>query len=184
MFLFMMVSLDGYFEGIGHDLSWHNADNQEFSDYANHQTENVGTIIFGKRTYDMMADFWPKPIGLKAEPTTAKLMNETPKVVVTHTTFNPEWHNTTVVSQDVEQEIRKLKSLPGKDVAVYGSSNLCVSLLEMGLLDELRIMVNPVVLGAGTPLFQGIKKRLNFKLLSSRQFESGNMLLTYKPEKL
>ena len=181
MFLFMMVSLDGYFEGKNHDLSWHNANNAEFSNYANQQTASLDTIIFGKRTYDMMANFWPKPIGIKAEPVTAKLMNNAHKVVVSHKQFEPEWQNTRVLSGDIKQELSKLKTKASKDIAVFGSSNLCISLLEMKLLDELRIMVNPVVLGAGTPLFAGIKNKLDLKLLNTRQFDSGNVLLTYNP---
>jgi len=181
LFLFMMVSLDGYFEGPDHDLSWHNANNDEFADFANEQTANVGVIIFGHRTYDMMADFWPKPIGEQADATTARLMNETPKIVISKTFTHADWQNASVISHNIKEEILKLKEQPGKDLAVYGSSNLCVSLLEMGLLDELRIMVNPVVIGAGTPLFKGIKQPLKTELLSSRQFKSGNVLLTYKP---
>ncbi len=181
LFLFMMISLDGFFEGPGHDLSWHNADNQEFADFANEQTAGVGAIIFGHRTYDMMADFWPKPIGEQADATTARLMNKAPKFVVTHQDFKPKWENTEVIRINIKEEIQKLKAQGDQDLAVYGSNNLCVSLLEMHLLDELRIMVNPVVIGKGTPLFHGAKNKLKFKLIASRQFKSGNVLLTYKP---
>lgn len=177
----MMVSLDGYFEGPNHDLSWHNADNEEFSDFANDQTASVGLIVFGKRTYEMMADFWPKPIGIEAEPTTARLMNEASKLVVSHQPFETDWENTKVITSNLKDEFEKLKNQPGNDIAVYGSSNLCLTLLELGLLDELRIMVNPVVIGSGTPLFDGIKNILHLELQDSREFKSGNTLLTYKP---
>lgn len=177
----MMVSLDGFFEGPDHDLSWHNADNDEFADFANEQTASVGGILFGRRTYDMMADFWPKPIGEEADPTTAKLMNQAQKYVVTHHSFESEWENTEVITTDVQEKIQELKAQNNKDLAVFGSSNLCLTLLEAKLLDELRIMVNPVVIGSGTPLFHGYKYRLKFQLIDSRPFKSGNVLLTYKP---
>ncbi len=181
LFLFMMVSLDGFFEGPEHDLSWHNADNQEFADFANEQTAGLGAILFGHRTYNMMADFWPKPIGEQADAMTARLMNQAQKYVVTHDDFEPGWENTEVINANVQEKIQKLKTDSGKDLAVFGSNNLCVSLLEMGLLDELRIMVNPVVIGSGTQLFHGAKSKYKFELMNSRRFKSGNVLLTYKP---
>lgn len=179
LFLFMMVSLDGYFEGEGHDLSWHNVDD-EFVQFAIGQTGSVDTILFGRRTYEMMADFWPGDYAHKTDPVTAKLMNETPKVVFSHTLNDVIWQNSRLVTGDVKDEVTRIKLQRGKDMAVYGSNNLCLSLLKYGLLDELRIMVNPVVIGKGTPLFAGIDERLNVELIDTRPFRSGNVLLTYK----
>src|SRR5260370_25415435 len=80
LILFMMVSLDGYFEGENHDLSWHNVD-AEFNEYAIEQTKNVDTLLFGRRTYELMRDFWSTEHVRKTDPIVAKLMNETPKFV-------------------------------------------------------------------------------------------------------
>ncbi len=77
--------------------------------------------------------------------------------------------------------IEKLKKQPGKDIAVFGSNNLSVSLLQLGLIDEIRILLNPVVIGKGTPLFHGTKQKICLKLLKTRNFDSGNVLLHYKP---
>jgi len=172
----MLVSVDGYFEGPGHDISWHNVD-AEFNEFADKQLEEVGTLLFGRRTYDLMASYWPT-----AKSTTAQLMNALPKVVVSHSAFEPEWENVTVVSADVTNvadEIRKLKAQPGKDIAIFGSNMLCVSLMEAGLVDEFRIMTCPVALGKGTSLFAGLSKRLNFQLAKQREFNSGNLLRYY-----
>jgi dihydrofolate reductase len=176
----MMTTLDGYHEGINHDITWHNAANEEFSDFANKQLDEADTLIFGRRTYDMMAGFWPTEQGMEADPETARRMNATRKVVFTHTPPADEWENTEV-SDNVTHKIRELKTEDGKDIAVLGSNNLCVTLLREGLLDEIRIMVNPVVTGKGTTLFDGIDNRHDFKLTDTRTFDSGNVLLTYEP---
>ncbi len=184
LFLFMMVSLDGFHEGPNHDLSWHNVD-EEFNEFAIKQTRNVGALLFGRRTYELMRDFWPTEHARKTDPIVARLMNRTAKVVFSKKLKKVEetshWKNVVLVKNKIKEETLKLKRKPGKDLAVYGSNNFCVTLLELGLLDELRIMVNPVVIGKGTPLFKGLKKRLNLKLLKTRAFNNGNVLLSYQP---
>lgn len=177
----MMVSLDGFFEGADHDLYWHNVD-EEFQEFAIKQLKEIDTIIFGKRTYEMMASYWPTDLA-KDDPITAELMTKTPKIVISHSLDKADWENTTLIKENVGEELKKLKEKPGKDLAVFGSSNLCVSLLEMGLLDELRIMVNPVVIGEGTTLFEGLDQKLKLKLEKSREFKNGNVLLYYQVEK-
>ena len=169
----MLVSVDGYFEGPDHDISWHNVD-KEFNEFANNQLEEIGILLFGRRTYDLMASFWPK-----SKSTTAGLMNALPKVVVSHSIFEPEWENTTVISTNVIDEIQKLKAQPGKDIAIFGSNMLCVSLMEAGLVDEFRIMTCPVALGKGTSLFAGLSKRVKFHLAKQHKFDSGNLLQYY-----
>jgi dihydrofolate reductase len=180
IFMSMMVSLDGYFEGRDHDLSWHNVDD-EFVRFAVEQLGEVDLMLFGRRTYDLMAGFWPTPEAKRDDPATAEFMNALPKVVVSHHPFKADWNNTSVLSKDVAAEIRKLKDGPGKDIAIFGSNELCVTLLPEGLIDEFRIMVNPVAIGEGTALFAGIKGRLNLKLTKVREFRSGNVMLYYKP---
>lgn len=178
LFLFMMVSLDGYFEGENHDLSWHNVDS-EFVEFAIEQTSSVDAILFGRRTYEMMASFWPSEQTMQTDPGTAKLMNETPKIVFSRTLTQVDWQNSRLATKSVQAEVAELKQQPGKDIAVYGSNNLCLSLMDAGLLDELRIMVNPVAIGRGTPLFAGLDSKLTCRLEKTRTFKNGNVLLTY-----
>src|SRR5205085_4021440 len=111
----------------------------------------------------------------------ADKMNTVPKLVFSKTLDKAEWNNSRLVKENIAGEISKLKHEPGRDLAIFGSSDLAVSLLQMGLVDELRIMVNPVVLGNGKPLFKGIHEKLNLKLLKTRTFHSGNVLLYYQP---
>ena len=168
-YLFMMVSLDGFFEGPDHDLSWHNAD-EEFDRFTIDQLNETDTILFGRRTYEMMAAFWPSEAAAAADPETARRMNDTPKVVFSKTLGKADWQNTRLVRDGLRETVEDLKRRPGKDIAVFGSSDLSVSLLQMGLLDELRLMVNPVVLGDGKRLFEGIRDRLALTLMSTRTF--------------
>lgn len=176
--LFMMVSVDGYFEGTNHDLSWHNVD-AEFNEFAHEQLEEGAALFFGHRTYELMASVWPTPRGAAADALTAKFMNEAPKYVASHAPFKADWNHTTVISKDVIGEVKKLKEQAGGDIAILGSNNLCVSLMEAGLVDEFRIMVNPVALGSGNSLFTGLSKRVKLQLVKVREFKSGNLLHYY-----
>ena len=178
----MMMSLDGYFEGPNHDISWHHVDG-EFEEFAVEQLEQTSHLLFGKTTYELMAGFWPTDQGQQADPKTAELMNTLPKTVFSKTlervTESAYWKHVTLKHKIDVKEIEKMKEKENQDIAVLGSSNLCVSLLKLGLLDELRIMVNPVVLGKGTRLFNGLDKKIALELTNKRQFGNGNVLLYY-----
>ncbi len=177
---FMMVSLDGYYEGKDRQIDWHNV-NEEFNDFAIQQLNEVDTLLFGRVTYDMMASYWPTPQARTDDPVVAEKMNNTPKLVFSHSLRDAKWENTRLVKDDFAAEVTRLKAQPGKDMIIFGSSDLAVSFLEHGLLDECRIMINPVVLGQGKSLFTGIHDRLKLKLLKTRTFHSGNVLLYYQP---
>lgn len=184
IFLFMMVSLDGFFEGEDHDLSWHNVD-EEFNQFAIHQLKDeIGLLLFGHRTYELMASYWPTEEALADDPEVASLMNNIPKIVFSRTLDRVqetnEWKNITLMTEANVDEINQIKSESGKDIAIFGSNNLCVNLMKLGVVDEFRIMVAPVVIDKGTKLFKGLDKKMELKLTSSRQFENGNVLLTYQ----
>jgi dihydrofolate reductase len=180
LFSFNMVSLDGFFEGPNQDINWHNVDD-EFNQFAIEQTSTVDTLLFGRVTYQLMASYWPTPSATTDDPIVADLMNRLPKIVFSRTLQKAEWHNTRLIKDNIAEEISKLKQQPGKDLALFGSANLLSTLMQMDLIDEHRIMVNPVVLGSGNPLFKGIKDKLDLKLLKTRTFSSGNVLLYYQP---
>ena len=182
IFLFMMLSLDGYYVGSNGDISWHNADNAEFNEFAVQQTSAADTLLFGRKTYELMVSYWPTQIAKKDDPIVASLMNSLPKIVVSKTLDKVDWENIRLIKENVAEEIAKLKGQPGKDIAILGSSDLTVFLMQRGLVDECRIMVNPVALGAGKSLFTGLHDKINLKLISTRTFDSGNVLLTYQPE--
>lgn len=140
----------------------------------------MDAFLFGHTTYDMMNAFWPTPQAQQTAPQIAKVMNERQKFVASHSAFDPGWQNVTVLSgNDVVAQIKALKDGPGKTIGVFGSNQLCVSLIEAGLLDELQLILNPVALGDGTPLFKGLSKPHNFTLAETKKFKSGQLLLTF-----
>lgn len=179
---FNMVTLDGFFEGPNHDINWHVVDD-EFNQFAIEQTSMFGTILFGRVTYQLMASYWPTPAASTDDPIVAGLMNTLPKVVFSRTLQKAEWNNTRLIKNNLAEEVLKMKQQPGNDLAVLGSANLLSTLMQMDLIDEHWIMVNPVVLGSGNPLFKGVNHQINLKLLKSRTFRSGNVLLYYQPAK-
>lgn len=176
--LFMMVTLDGYYAGPNGEIDWHNVD-EEFNEFAIAQLNEVDTLLFGRLTYEMMASYWPTPEAVKDDPVVAGRMNSLPKIVFSTTVSQPHWQNTRLISDHLAAEVARLKQEPGRDLIIFGSSNLAASFVDHGLLDEARIMINPVVLGRGKPLFAGINDRLKLKLLKTRSFRSGNVLLYY-----
>ena len=181
VFLFMMVTLDGFFEGPDHEIDWHNV-NEEFNEFAIDQLNEIDTLLFGRVTYEGMASYWPTPFAKENDPVVADKMNTIPKIVFSKTLDKVEWSNSRLVKENIAEEVSQLKQQQGRDLAIFGSANLAVSLLEMGLIDELRIMVNPVVLGAGKSLFTGLHNKVKLKLIKTRAFRSGNILLYYQPE--
>lgn len=182
VFLFNMITLDGFFEGPNQDISWHHVDD-EFNEFAIEQLKEVDTLLFGRVTYQGMASYWPTEFAISSDPIVAELMNNLPKMVFSRTLEKAEWNNTKLVNNNAAEEVSKLKQQPGKDIAIFGSSAFAVTLAERGLIDEYRVIVNPLLLGNGTPLLKGIKDKLDLKLLKSRTFKSGNVLLYYVSEK-
>jgi dihydrofolate reductase len=176
----MMITVDGFFEGPDQELDWHVVD-KEFIDYAIDLLDSVDAILFGRVTYQMMAAYWPTPAAIEDDPIVAERMNNLPKIVFSPTLEEVEWQNSRLVKGNIAEEVEKLKHQPGKDMVIFGSSDLAVALTKLGLIDEYRIIVNPVVLGSGKTLFKGINDRLKLKLLDVRTFSSGSVLLRYQP---
>lgn len=176
--VFNMISSDGYFEGPNHELDWHNVD-AEFNSFAVPQLQEVDTLVFGRRTYEMMASFWPTETAKKQDPAVAGLMNTTSKLVFSRTLDSADWERTTLITEHAIDRLKELKEKPGKALLILGSSNLCVSLLGAGLIDEIRLIVNPVVLGKGNPIFAGLHTPLRLHLLGTQTFKSNNILLRY-----
>ncbi|MBI5304940.1 MAG: dihydrofolate reductase [Chloroflexi bacterium] len=182
LFSFNMVALDGFFEGPNQEIDWHNVD-AEFNEFAIEQTSAMDTLLFGRVTYQLMASYWSTSDAIKNDPIVADLMNRLPKLVFSRTLDKAEWNNTRLIKDHIAEEISKLKQQPGKDLALFGSANLMSTLMQLDLIDEHRIMVNPVILGNGTPLFEKSKDKQNLKLVKTRTFGNGNVLLCYQPDR-
>jgi dihydrofolate reductase len=176
----MMISVDGYFEGRNREIDWHNVDN-EFNEYAISFLNSLDTLLFGRVTYELMAGYWPTEAALSDDPVVADKMNSLEKIVFSKTLKKAGWNNTTLIKKDIAETVEELKHRQGKDIAIFGSSDLALALLPSGLIDELNIFVNPVILGQGKTLFRGFNTRLSLTLLRTRIFRSGNVLLCYEP---
>jgi dihydrofolate reductase len=174
IFCFMATSADGYHERRNHELDWHVVDD-EFNEFAVEMLDSVDILVFGRVTYDMMAAYWPNA---DEDPVTVR-MNGTSKIVVSRTLDEAGWAGTRVVNDT--GDLGKLKQEPGKDIVILGSSALTAGLLADGLVDELWLMIMPVVLGDGIPVFRSANQTA-LTLTGTRPFRSGNVLLTYQPE--
>lgn len=179
LYLFNMITLDGFFEGKEPwDLGWHAVD-AEFNTFAVEQLESTDLLLFGRKTYEGMAQYWSSDQADNDDPIVAKLMNSIPKIVVSRTLTAATWNNTTLLKENIVEEINRLKSTPGKDIGLFGSANLAASLSSV--IDEYRIIIAPVVLGNGTPLFTAADGIFRLKTKNVRTFNNGNILIYYTP---
>ena len=178
--VFNFVTLDGYFQGPDGDIRWHRHDAQE-NEVAAEMLKAGHTLLFGRVTYELMAGYWPTPDAIRNDPTVAEGMNKAEKIVFSRTLKEAAWSNTRVIGENIEEEIRKLKQAPGKNMTVLGSGSIVTRFAQLGLIDEYQIMVDPVVLGDGTSIFKGVNRRRNLKLTATRPLKSGSVLLSYQP---
>jgi len=177
---FNAITADGFFEGPNHEIDWHNVDD-EFNELAIDQLDSVDVLLFGRLTYELMSGYWPTAEGLKDDPLVAEKMNSKAKIVFSRTLDQVDWNNTRLVKENISAEIAKLKSQPGKDLIIFGSSDLSVTLTQKGLIDEYRLMVNPLFLGSGKTILHGLPGRLDLKFLKTHIMRNGNVILYYQP---
>lgn len=186
VFAFIFCSLDGFVEDAEQRLDWNTDDPELFvwKTRQARQSPHIGTLLLGRRTYDHFAEFWPSPEAHQHYPEIAAFMHEVPKTVVTSQPNTlPPWNAAEPAeATDLPAVVAKLREQHEGDIAVFGSSTLAAQLLEQGLLDELRILISPVVLGSGTGLFQGLSSRVHLTPGPTTTFPSGNVLLTYTSE--
>ncbi len=178
--LMMSVSLDGFFEGLDRDISWHLVDD-ELHRHFNEQCRAMGAFMDGRVTHELMADFWPTADQDPDNPAPmvefAGIWRDMPKFVFSRTRTEVGW-NATVLHDVVPEHIAELKAQPGGDIAL-GGANLAASFMRHGLIDEFRIYVHPVVLGQGRPLFEAPDVRMNLTLEETTTFGNGVVLLRY-----
>ena len=169
-----VMSLDGFFESKDKKLDWFIVD-EEFLAYAREMLRSVDTIIFGRATYEHMAAYWPSA----PRDEIADAMNSLPKIVFSRTLDKAEWNNSRLVKRDAAEEMAKLKQQPGKDMVILGSAMLASALLQAGLIDEYRVILTPILLGAGNSMFEGIQDRIRLKLEKTKLLSSGVVVLYY-----
>src|SRR4051794_32249689 len=176
LIMWNLMTLDGFVEGPNRDISWHlDVWGEELEQLSIEQLNAAGGLLFGRVTYELMANHWPNAAG-----TVADFMNATPKYVFSRTLTQSAWNNTRMFAGDVADTVTTLKRETRKDIFLFGSADLASHLIPHGLIDEFRIALNPILLGGGTPLFKpGERRRL--KLVDSRPLTNGIVILRYLP---
>lgn len=178
--IFNFLSLNGFYKNAQGDISWHKH-GQEEGEYSVDMLQEDHILLFGRITYQMMESYWPTPFALTNDPIVAKGMNEAEKIVFSSTLINANWNNTTIIKNNMVEEVKKLKNTPGKNLTLLGSGQVLTQLATHGLIDEYQLMIDPIAIGNGIPIFNGLKQQLALKLTDSKVFKSGTVLLTYRP---
>jgi dihydrofolate reductase len=177
LFSFLAVSADGYHAAPDRDLSWQTF-GPEFADYSVEQLDEVDTLILGRTTYEELAAYWTSDLGAAFDPRIADRMNRLAKLVVSRTLDAVSWLDSPITLTSVEG-LADFKHTPGMDAAILGSSTLTAALLRAGIVDEIRLMVNPIILGDGLKTF-ATAGTVPLELIRARPFTSGNVLLYYR----
>lgn len=182
--LFLHSSLDGFVEGPNGvmDIGWVSY-NEELEEHAKEILSTVDTVLWGRGTYQMMKNYWTSvpsnPTATEHEIEHAKWIEDTQKIVFSTTLEKAEWNNTRLVKENIEEEIKNIKKQPGKDILILGSPRFAHHLMELDLIDVIKITISPVIIGSGLPLFKGSEYKRNLSLVENKTFNSGVIGLAY-----
>jgi dihydrofolate reductase len=178
---FMQVTLDGYYASSDGGLDWaHRAgDDADFQAFVAENAKGGGVLLFGRRTYEMMASYWPTPLAQEQSPEVAKHMNEMRKLVASRTLTHLDWEHAELVRGDLVKQIEQLKGETGAGITILGSASIVTALSDARLIDEYQFVLSPLALGAGRTQLQGLKAPLELKLEQTRAFKNGNVFLRY-----
>lgn len=176
---FNFLTINGFYKGVNDDSSWH-VHGEEGNKFSENKLHADNILLFGRKTYELMSGFWPTPMAHEIYPLVAKRMNESEKIVLSQTLKTAGWNNTRILSGNTIDQIRQLKSSPGKNIAILGSGSIINQLTDEALIDEYEFLIDPLALGQGTPVFENIKNKLELKLMNCQVFEkSGQVVLKY-----
>ncbi len=180
------VSVDGFFAGPHGEIDWFKTirPDPEYEAFTHQESQDGSTLIMGRTTYEMMKSWWPTPQAAQADPHMAKVMNQSPKLVFSHKLESveegPNWKNIELLHEIDPAALRKRKKESKTDFTILGSGSIVQQFLNQDLLDQCTLVVVPVVLGSGKPLFKDVRKE-NLQLSESRSFKNGLVVLTYSP---
>jgi len=170
----LAVTLDGFIEGKNGEVDWCIMDpDMKFTDFLN----QIDTILYGRKSYDLWGQYSPKNEESDTEKEMWNLVHSKEKYVFSRTKKTD--HQAIFINEKIVEEITKLKKKSGKDIWLYGGASLITTFINLGLVDEFRLSIHPVVLGEGKPLFSDIKQRINLKMVQTRTFSSGVVQVTY-----
>lgn len=179
---FMHISLDGFAAGPNGEMNWIKVDDEIFDHVGNRISEG-DTAMYGRVTYEMMEGYWPtaadQPNASKHDIEHSEWYSKVHKVVLSKTMKDSVLPNATIISDNLADSINAIKQQAGNDILLFGSPTATHSLMQLGLIDGYWLFVNPIILGVGIPLFEGIKDKVNLKLLSAHPFTNGVTALDY-----
>ncbi len=179
---FVHLSLDGFVAGPNGEMDWIKV-NQEIFDHVGERISKSNTALYGRTTFQMMESYWPtaadQPNASKHDIEHSQWYSKVHKIVLSKTLDKTSLNNTTVISDNLADNINAIKQQQGEDILVFGSPAATHSLMQQGLIDGYWLFVNPIVLGKGIPLFAGIKDSIKLKLLSTQLFTCGVTELNY-----
>ena len=181
LMVFNSMSLDGFIADSQGDMSWAHKQDEEWNSFVERNASGEGVLMFGRKTYDMMAGYWPTPMAAQNSPLVAKRMNALQKTVFSRTMDKAAWQNTMLLKGELTEEVRRLKQQAGPDLVILGSASIVAQLSDARLIDEYQIAVGSIALGGGKSMFAGIQEKLALKLAGTRSFQNGNVFLTYHP---
>jgi dihydrofolate reductase len=177
--VFNAMSLDGFIADSTGDMSWAHQQDQEWNSFVAGNASGEGVLVFGRKTYEMMAGYWPTPMAAENAPVVARRMNELQKIVFSQTMEKALWQNTTLLRGDLGPEVKRLKRQPGPDLVILGSASIVTQLSDARLIDEYQVALAPILLGAGKSMFAAIREKLALRLAATRSFRNGTVFLTY-----
>lgn len=179
----MHTSLDGFVAGLNGEMNWIHFDDALF-DFVGTMTDKADAALYGRVTYEMMQSYWPKageqPNASKHEKEHSAWYNKVSKIVLSKTITGTGLHNTTVISDQLSDNIHQLKQEEGKSILIFGSPGATQSLLNLNLIDEFWLFINPVILGQGMPLFKNITGTTELKFIESKTFACGVIAIHYE----
>lgn len=179
--VFNNISVDGLFADAEGGVGWAKRDSEELTEYVKQVRGDISTYLFGRATYQMFAGFWPTPAGKAVNPYFAKILNEGRKVVFSKSLREATWENTVLEREADASTLGRIKASGDGDCLIFGSGSLVRDLTERGLIDEYQLVVNPVIVGSGRPLFSHLPKSVELRLIDSKPFKNGTVLLRYQP---
>lgn len=178
LYVHINVSVDGFITDAGGGLQWWAMDS-EFNRYIDAMLDSIDAMVLGRTAYDALAQFWPHA-GEEMSAMQRSRMHELPKYLLSHSRSPHDWHNTHLLGPDLAAALTELKDRSGRDVAVFAGAGAARSAIATGLVDELRLVVHPALVGSGTPLFPAGSPARELQLVAADQFRSGVVVLRYR----
>jgi dihydrofolate reductase len=178
------MTLDGFVAGPNGEMDWLAIDQESWAADVERMKKSTDAVLLGRANYEGFGGYWPtvaqNPASTETDIVFSRWLDETPKFVFSTTLEKAEWQNSRLIPDNIEEEVRKLKQQPGRDILIMNSTSIGQQLMRAGLVDEYWLWVHPAVIGKGKPLFQNIGQRINLELVETKVHKGGSLFLRYQ----